>query len=102
MPIHQDYAESKKRLVQGNPDFLCPSVYGLCIKLKLTWNKVPLHHFLVRPPSFMNFWWIGLCCTKQKRNTGQFDLTFGHLKKSNSVVLLCLHPVLYFVIQHQV
>lgn len=38
---------------------------------RLTWNKVPLHHLLVCPPSFMNFWRIGLCCGMiKKRHTG--------------------------------
>lgn len=46
-----------------------------CIKvlhavLRLTWNKAPLHHLLVRPPSFVNFRWIRLCCEVKRRNTG--------------------------------
>lgn len=61
----------------------------------LTWNKAPLHHLLVCPPSFVNFRWIRLCCRmkeekrlvqpeiqarKQKRGPAIFKtpFDFGH------------------------
>lgn len=64
MPWHQDHAGSEVWFVKGNQHCFVSACQTM---LRLTWNKVPLHHLLVCPPSFMNFGWIGLCCRVMKK-----------------------------------